>query len=114
MSMFSSVDAAADPRAAIAYLDQTARAAWRMKHYAMAAHALRQPDGPVLDLGCGAGHDLRLFAGAGLATVGVDPSAVLLSEAWSGRRRCVPGARGGRVVAVRRSVRLRRVASSGC
>lgn len=81
MSVFSSVDAVADASAVVAYLDQTARAAWRMKHYAMAAHALRQPDGLVLDLGCGAGHDLRLLAGAGLAAVGVDPSAVLLSEA---------------------------------
>ena len=81
MSVFSSVDAVPDPAAVVAYLDQTARAVWRMKHYAMAAHALRQPEGPVLDLGCGAGHDLRLFASAGLGAVGVDPSAVLLSEA---------------------------------
>jgi SAM-dependent methyltransferase len=81
VSLFSSVDAAPDPSALIAYLDNTARAAWRMKQYATAAHALCEPVGLVLDLGCGAGHDLRLLAGVGLAPVGLDPSAVLLSEA---------------------------------
>jgi SAM-dependent methyltransferase len=83
MSVFSSVDGAPDPSAVVAYLDRTARAASRMKHYATAAHALRRPDGPVLDLGCGAGHDLRLLATAGMTAVGVDPSVVLLSEARS-------------------------------
>jgi len=52
-----------------------------MKQYAVAAHALRRPRGPILDVGCGAGHDLVLFATAALGIVGVDPSAVMLDAA---------------------------------
>jgi SAM-dependent methyltransferase len=81
MSVFSSVDSVGDATPVVAYLDHTARAASGMKHYAMAAHTLREPDAPVLDLGCGAGHDLALLAGAGMRAVGVDPSAALLSAA---------------------------------
>jgi len=81
MSAFSWVDGAPDPDLLLSYLDQTARAGSRMKHYVMAAHALRRPDGPILDLGCGAGHDLALLASAGLEPVGVDPSATLLRTA---------------------------------
>jgi SAM-dependent methyltransferase len=81
MSAFSCVDGAPDPNLLVSYLDYTARAASGMKHYAMAAHALRHPDGPILDIGCGAGHDLALLASAGLQPVGVDPSATLLRTA---------------------------------
>jgi SAM-dependent methyltransferase len=52
-----------------------------MKQYAVAAHALRRPPRPILDLGCGAGHDLVLFASARLSVVGVDPSAVMVQAA---------------------------------
>jgi SAM-dependent methyltransferase len=76
--MFSSVDGADDPNRAIWYLDQTTRAESGMKHYAQAAHALRAPDGFVLDIGCGIGHDLELLASAGVQPIGIDPSAVLL------------------------------------
>jgi SAM-dependent methyltransferase len=79
--MFSSVDAADDPSRAIWYLDQTARAESGMKHYAMAAHALRAPKGFVLDVGCGIGHDLSLLTAAGMHPLGIDPSAVLLQVA---------------------------------
>jgi SAM-dependent methyltransferase len=83
MSLFSSVDSAPDPERAVAYLDLIARGQRGMKHYATAAHARwdRRPDGFVLDLGCGAGHDLALLGAAGLDAVGVDPSGVLLDAA---------------------------------
>ena len=81
MSIFSAVDDDADPQRALAYLEFTADAATGMKHYAAAAHAQRRPQGPVMDLGCGSGHDLVLLATAGVAAIGVDPSAVLLSAA---------------------------------
>ena len=81
MSVFSSVDEASDPSRIVAYLDHTAHAASSMKHYAMAAHALQNPDGLVLDVGCGAGHDLALLGQAGIRAVGVDPSSTLLSAA---------------------------------
>jgi SAM-dependent methyltransferase len=38
------------------------------------------PGDRVLDVGCGAGHDLRSLADAGAASVGVDPSAHMLAE----------------------------------
>ena len=81
MSVFSSVDSSGDPARVTRYLDHTAIAAFGMKHYVMAAHALRRPEGLVLDVGCGAGHDLDLLVSAGLRPVGVDPSAELLRAA---------------------------------
>ncbi len=57
--LFSAVDDADDPGRAISYLDVIADAATGMKHYAAAAHAQRRPQGLVLDLGCGSGHDPR-------------------------------------------------------
>src|SRR5262245_41395275 len=73
-----------------------------MKHYAAGAHALRAPEAPILDLGCGAGHDLGLLAAAGLGVVGVDPSAVMVAAArrrLAERARAVPLVRadGGRL-----------------
>jgi SAM-dependent methyltransferase len=79
--MFSAVDSSDDSTRAIWYLDQTTRAESGMKHYAVAAHALRVPSGFVLDVGCGVGHDLELLASAGMQPVGVDPSNVLLGVA---------------------------------
>ena len=85
MSLFSSVDSwvgsTPDADRVVAYLDYTARAATGIKHYAMAKHTLRNPQGLVLDLGCGAGHDLELLDFAGVPTVGLDSSAVLLRVA---------------------------------
>jgi SAM-dependent methyltransferase len=52
-----------------------------MKHYVAAAHRLRRPAAPILDVGCGTGHDLRLLTEFGLRAVGVDPSAVMLRTA---------------------------------
>jgi SAM-dependent methyltransferase len=78
---FSSVDRSLDPAALVSFLDYAAWGEAGMKHYALAAHALREPDGPILDVGCGAGHDLALFAAHGLRAVGVDPSAVMVAAA---------------------------------
>jgi SAM-dependent methyltransferase len=61
-----------------------------MKHYAVAAHALQAPNGFVLDVGCGVGHDLALLAAAGMKPVGVDPSTVLLGVAKTRRAASYP------------------------
>lgn len=61
-----------------------------MKHYAAATHAVRSPGGAILDLGCGAGHDLEILTSMGLRFVGVDPSAVMLQAAQE-RVPAVPG-----------------------
>jgi SAM-dependent methyltransferase len=81
MTLFRSVDTEADPARALRYLERAADAESGMKHYAMAVHARRRPHGPILDLGCGAGHDLALLNSVGLPVVGVDPSAFLLRAA---------------------------------
>ena len=52
-----------------------------MKHYMAVAHKLRNPDAPVLDLGCGAGHDLTVLESVGLGAVGVDSSSVMVGVA---------------------------------
>lgn len=81
MSDFADVDATSDPRRLIAYLDVAAVASGRMKHYVAAAHALRRPGKPVLDLGCGAGHDLALLQALGVSSVGTDISTVMVEAA---------------------------------
>ena len=81
MAGFAAVDSSPDPGGLVRYLDHTAASASAMKHYVAAAHALRQPCGPTLDLGCGAGHDLVLLASFGLAAVGVEPSGVMVEAA---------------------------------
>jgi SAM-dependent methyltransferase len=81
MSDFSSVDSANDPAPMLRYLDYAAECEAGMQHYVVAAHALRRPTGPLLDVGCGAGHDLDLLTSAGLTAVGVDPSAVMIHAA---------------------------------
>lgn len=52
-----------------------------MKHYVAAAAARAVETGFVLDVGCGAGHDLEILAGAGIDSVGVDPGFVMLDAA---------------------------------
>ena len=81
MSVFTSVDSHDDPSWVVGYLDRRADAVSRMKQYVATAHARHDPNGLVLDLGCGAGHDLVLLNDAGLRAVGIDPSAILLAAA---------------------------------
>jgi len=92
VSAFSCVDGSPEPARLVRFLDMSAAAESGMKHYAAAAHALRAPAAPVLDLGCGAGHDLALLGAAGLAVVGLDPSALMLATA---RRRLAADSRAG-------------------
>ena len=79
MSAFSAVDAAVDPGRLLAYLDEVAQGQWGMKNYVAAAHQRHRPSKPVLDIGCGGGHDLALLSAAGLIAVGIDPSAMMLA-----------------------------------
>lgn len=81
MSAFSSVDQAAEPERLIRFLDDSAIGLAAMKHYMATAHALRRPTAPILDVGCGAGHDLVVLADAGIECVGVDPSWVMIGAA---------------------------------
>lgn len=108
MSIFAAVDNDPDPQRALTYLELTAHAATGMKHYTAAAHAQRRPQGPVMDLGCGSGHDLTLLAAAGVAAIGVDPSAVMLS-ASAKRASAVPLVR-----ALGESVPFRDASLGGC
>lgn len=78
---FSSVDNTPDPDRLVRFLNAAASAEAGVKHYVAAAHALRNPQRPILDVGCGAGHDLALLASSGLVAVGIDPSAVMLDAA---------------------------------
>ena len=87
MSGFSAVDDSVDPARLVRFLDTAAEAESGMKQYAVAAHALRRPTRPILDVGCGAGHDLVLFAAARIEVVGVDASAVMIATA---RQRTAP------------------------
>src|SRR5205085_3425626 len=73
-----------DPERLIAFLENSAVGLAAMKHYMAVTHSQRQPSAPILDVGCGAGHDLNLLATLGLAAVGVDPSSTML-QAASGR-----------------------------
>jgi SAM-dependent methyltransferase len=110
MSIFTSVDSHGDPSLVVRYLDQTAEGESGMKHYVAAAHARHHPHGLVLDLGCGAGHDLVLLAAAGLRAVGVDPSSVLL-EAAAQRIKGIPN---GLIQAVGESLPFRDASFDGC
>jgi SAM-dependent methyltransferase len=80
VSGFSAVDRADDPTLFAAYLDFTARGLAAMKYYVVAAHDAAGSD-LVLDIGCGAGHDLELLAGFGIGSIGIDPSRALLAAA---------------------------------
>jgi SAM-dependent methyltransferase len=92
MSAFSDVDGAGDPRRLVECLEASARGLGAMKQYMATAQALQEPDAAVLDLGCGAGHDLRLLERVGVRGVGIDPSAVMVGAAASRTR--LPLARG--------------------
>jgi SAM-dependent methyltransferase len=92
VSPFSAVDASPDPATLVAYLDTIAAGLAGMKHYVAAAAARAVPGGRVLDVGCGAGHDLALMAAAGLQPLGIDPSGAMLAAAAD--RAGVPAARG--------------------
>ena len=81
MPGFSSVDDSPDPDRLARYLDTAAAAQSGMKAYTVAAHALKRPLGPILDVGSGAGHDLVLFSRASMAVMGLEPSAKLTAEA---------------------------------
>lgn len=81
MSAFSAVDKARDPQGLIAFLDHTARTAWGMKHYSAGVLTRGDCELPVLDLGCGTGHDLALLSFEGLRAVGIDPSERMLEHA---------------------------------
>jgi SAM-dependent methyltransferase len=81
VSEYSDVDAATEAHRLIEHLDESAIGLAAMKHYMAVTHALRRPTAPVLDLGCGAGHDLALHEVLRVATVGVDPSSVMLDAA---------------------------------
>jgi len=81
MSRFCTVDDQDDPQALVALLDASARGLAAMKHYIATTHALRAPSRPVLDIGCGPGHDLALLSSRDVACIGVDPSVVMLSAA---------------------------------
>jgi SAM-dependent methyltransferase len=81
VSSFSSVDLSPEPGRLIRFLEDAAIGLDAMKHYMATAHARRTPAAPVLDLGCGAGHDLTVLTTAGVDCVGVDPSRAMLESA---------------------------------
>jgi SAM-dependent methyltransferase len=87
-SPFSSVDSSDDPAALVAYLAITADGLGAMKRYMAAAAGRAVPGGLVVDVGCGAGHDLALLGAAGLRPVGVDASGTMLAAS----RRTAPSA----------------------
>lgn len=88
VSAFSEVDAAAQPARLITSLEESARGLASMKHYLAVAHRLHSGSGWILDVGCGAGHDISVLAHHGITrVVGVDPSRVML-EASRERAAC--------------------------
>lgn len=80
MSGFSDVDAAPDPAALVAYLDVTAHSLRLLKRQAMSQLDVR-PGQRILDLGCGAGHNLVELADRGARAVGVDSSHTMIARA---------------------------------
>jgi SAM-dependent methyltransferase len=62
-------------------LAESARGLAAMKHYMAVAHSLRRPRSPILDLGCGAGHELSVLEAVGVAAIGVDSSETMLVAA---------------------------------
>jgi len=81
MSQFPAVDASPDPRGMIEWLERSARGLGGMKRYVAYRLGHLTGGGTVLDVGCGAGHDLELLEREGCTAVGVDLSRVMLSEA---------------------------------
>jgi SAM-dependent methyltransferase len=84
--MFSDVDAAADPDRAVAYLESTAESLAGVKRELLRRLRVASAE-RVLDLGCGAGHDLALLTERGAVVVGVDVSVRMIAAS---RSRC-PG-----------------------
>ena len=81
MAGFSNVDRSPCPEALVDFFDAAALGQSGIKHYVAAAHAVRRPLRPILDVGCGAGHDVVLLRSFGLSVVGIDPSAAMLEAA---------------------------------
>jgi SAM-dependent methyltransferase len=81
MSAFSAVDHAEDPDRLVSVLDQAALGLAAMKQYMGVTQKRSQTMAPVLDLGCGAGHDLAVLERLGVAAVGIDPSSVMVAAA---------------------------------
>jgi SAM-dependent methyltransferase len=79
MSEFTDVDTSRDPQALVAALDAYYEGLGAMKAYMTAAAVRAVPGGQLLDIGCGAGHDLERMVASGLRCVGVDPSAVMVA-----------------------------------
>jgi SAM-dependent methyltransferase len=77
-SEFSAVDASVDPAVLVRSLDQYAEGLAAMKAYMAAAAARAVDDGLVVDVGCGAGHDLEHLAGRGVRAIGLDPSELMV------------------------------------
>jgi SAM-dependent methyltransferase len=84
VSGFSHVDDSPDPGRCVAYLEATAATLAAVKRRLDEMLGVRA-GGRVLDVGCGAGHDLVRLAAAGAVPVGVDASARMVAES---RRRC--------------------------
>lgn len=80
---FADVDASEDPTARVRYLDEVTRAAQAYKQNTYRMIDLNRGD-RVLDIGCGAGDDVRAMAaivGATGRAVGVDVSRTMIEEA---------------------------------
>lgn len=82
--MFSDVDRSGDPQLAVAYLESIAAQLASVKDDLLARLHI-EPGERVLDLGCGAGHDLVRLYDSGAIAVGVDRSVGMIVES---RRRC--------------------------
>jgi SAM-dependent methyltransferase len=82
--MFSDVDRNGDPRLAVAYLESAAVQLASVKDDLLARLHI-EPGEYVLDLGCGAGHDLVRLHESGAIAVGVDRSVGMIVES---RDRC--------------------------
>src|SRR3954447_12123706 len=80
-SPYSSVDSSADPGSLVAFLDTAAVGLGAMKRYVAYELAQHAPGPVVIDLGCGAGHDLALLRAEGLTPIGLDASAVMVLTA---------------------------------
>ncbi|MEY9931268.1 SAM-dependent methyltransferase [Catenulispora sp. GP43] len=78
MHPFSDVDASGRAAELVEYLDRTDRGLHAPKETLRAGLDL-PPGGRVLDLGCGAGHELVQLERAGFQAYGVDPSAAMVS-----------------------------------
>lgn len=77
---YSDVDASRDPQMLVALLDRRAANLAPIKAE-MRSLAVVAPGEVVVDLGCGAGHDLAELARSGHRAVGMDRSAVMLDQA---------------------------------